>query len=198
MQQQQQDDDLFKGGGKWAWNCLYAIAGAGEGVIAPFTRRLWGRRFGMTVGLGAVFIAVFAACAEAPEVFYVLYAHLGLCLIHSIDRFRHRHELRQESSRYTGWPWLAIRLPLMRSEMSAKIGGEMFVVCPAIGFAFGAAFQSAPIVALFALAGFLSGVKVAFDSDAERKVAQDALDARIRQRQMLERVKRMEQGDNDF
>jgi hypothetical protein len=184
MSQNQQEQ---KFGMRESFNLFYAVAKVHAMCFWPIIRCDFG-----TEGLGfAAFFAMIlmlavGALSRTPE----LFPYLGFWVVAVLcQRARTLRLVKQGlvgHSRYEGTPWLALRIPRMRTEARAKRLGEP-VLCLLAGVAL---YPLSPGLGLFVMAGFLSLTVVdSIHRELERKRLAAMRDAEIEQKWLAARYR---------
>lgn len=90
-------------------------------VVTPFIRCNFGvSGMGSSALVAFLIIVVYGASENAPEVTIYLVAWLVALAWRRSQGARNERNGRAEHSCYDGWPWLAMKIPFVRTEVTAK------------------------------------------------------------------------------
>jgi len=175
-----------------AVNWLYLLANAHATCLTMFIRHSFGTNVPGFSGVFAV-IMMLLVVAESSDIrmLWFLYAWFIALICQRLRTGFLYARGRREHSEYSGWPWLAMRIPFMKSESQAKnceptlcllLGA---ILCPL-----------SPTVGLFVMAGVISltVVRCMHQYAISRQVTA-MRDMQIEQRAMSERMRGLR---NDF
>lgn len=102
------------------FNWIYLLAASHATCFLVFFRcRCGTHAFGLNGLFALLMIVVYAGVAEATEMFPFLVLWLAFLCIRRGESVTMARRGQVEHSRYSGWPWLAIRFPFVRREQTA-------------------------------------------------------------------------------
>lgn len=135
-----------------AVNWLYLLANAHAACLTMFIRHSFGTNRPGFSGLFAIFLMLLVV-AESNDIrmLWFLYAWFIALVCQRVRTgylYAHGH---REHSEYSGWPWLAMRIPFTKSESEAK--NQEPLLCLVIGPLLG---PLSPTIAVFVMAGVVS------------------------------------------
>jgi len=184
MNQNQQEQQF---GMRESFNLMYAVAKVHAFCFWPFIRRDFGTDATGFPAFFAMILMIFVgSLGRIPEMF----PFLGLwILMLACQRARTFKRVRQGviwHSRYEGYPWLALRFPLVRTEARAKSLMEP-VLCLLAGVAL---VQISEKLGMFVMAGFISMAIVdGINREIDRKRLAAMRDAEIEQKWLVARYR---------
>ncbi len=151
MQQQPESGD-FSHDFRNAVNWLYLLANAHATCLTMFIRHSFGTNVPGLSGVFAV-IMMLLAVAESNDIrmLWFLYAWIAALICQRMRTGFLCLRGHREHSEYSGWPWLAMRIPFMKSESQAKNSEPTLclvigpLLCPV-----------SPTVGMFVMAGVVS------------------------------------------
>lgn len=177
QQKQQQDANAMTMSD--AFNIMYFLSNVHATCISPFIRFGFGAEHPGMVGLFAMLFIFLVACCDSSGMTFV-YLVAWLCAL-AYRRIQTRGLLRQGAmihSRNPGYPWLALKFPFVRTELSATA-----VIEPLLCLV--AAFLLIPLsvpLGLLVMGGFISfTVRNGIEHEVTRKRLQAMQDARMEQ-----------------
>lgn len=104
-----------------AINVVYWVFKGLGTCVTPFIRRDFGVNGIGSSGLVAFLIIIFyGGERNAPEIVLYLMAWLAALFWRKSQSARNERKGRAEHSQYDGWPWLAMKIPFVKSEQKAK------------------------------------------------------------------------------
>jgi uncharacterized membrane protein YiaA len=168
-------------------NILYVLTKGMATCVTPFIRCNTGvHALGVFGVIALIIIAMYASAESSPEMGFYLVAWFVSVLRHNVKARRAQRLGCGEHSQYAGWPWLAMKIPFVRTEDVAK-GIEPFMcfflgafVCP-LSLAMGQFLMLAGVGLLFTRMMELA----AFETKVRR-----TRDAMIEMRQLSEELRR--------
>jgi hypothetical protein len=166
---------------------LYVYSSINDMCFAPFMRSNFSSgAFGLTAVLAALMMMLWAAASNSEGIFLYLMLWFVAVAVQRVKAAARAKRGIYEHSRYSGWPWLAMKLlPLVKREDTAKRFVE-----PMICFVVGSLLCpiSKPL-GLFVMSGSFS---IIFKFGIERQInyvrVQRLRDLQIEQRQLSERL----------
>jgi hypothetical protein len=191
MQPQQQEKKWGMGD---TFNALYAVAVLQSTAVTPFLRTNFGVEALGFPGIWAfVLLLAWAGLSGDPMMLGYLVAWLFAV---ACQRVRTARLVRQgwvAHSQYTGWPRLALRVPFVRKETTAK-GVIEPLLCLALGVVLGAIAEAHQrpftLPAFFLVSSFCLAFREKVNREVERKRVQAMRDAQIDQQWLAEQFHR--------
>lgn len=172
------------------FHILYFLTSAHANCFVPFLRRGIGREGFGAAALGSLAILILMI-PQAPEFEGFLYLWLVAVVCQRISTHRRLKRGERIHSRYNGWPWLAMKLPFVRSEKTCKVFVEP-MLCMLIGTAICPLSES---LGGFIICGmFTLNFQHAMDGEAQVKKVRRMRDAAIEQKLLS----RMYRSNEDF
>lgn len=105
----------FRGG----FNLLHFIATVHAMAILPFIRKDFGTHYFGIPGFFCL-VLMLLLVGSIPGMLQFLCVWIALIAIHRFRAVRKAWQGEHEHSHYSGWPWLALIIPGIRTEMRAK------------------------------------------------------------------------------
>lgn len=184
MQQQSEANQLsedFRAGVNW----LYLLANTHATCLTMFIRCDFGINMPGVSGVLAVLMMLFYAAGSGDiRVQWLLYAWFAALVCQRLrTAFLHLHGHR-EHSEYSGWPWLGMLFPLVKSEVQAKniepalclpLGACLCAISPAMGAYVMVGFLSLTIVRLMHLVAIRRRVTAMRDLAIEQQIMSERL-----------------------
>jgi hypothetical protein len=163
---------------------LYLLISGHVATIIPFTRRHFGIHvFNRSGPIGLVILLLYAGATGEWAMWPYFWTWIAVM---AIQNFRSNRQYRKGNvchSRYDGWPALAMRLPFVRKESTAKESVEP-LMCAVVGIAIG---QFSQFLGLYIALGCFSIVlKGLFESAALKAQVRALRDAQIEQQQIVD------------
>jgi len=111
---------------------VHVVVETHAAAVAPFLRSGMGVNYPGAFGLLAlVMILVYFVATNDPLVITYFWFWLGAIIVRRAEAVQLARRGRVVHSRYTGWPWLSIKLPFVKTESAAKYADAM--VCLVVG-----------------------------------------------------------------
>jgi hypothetical protein len=122
-QQSQQPPNMSRGD---VINLLYRILGVLATCITPFMRTGFGVEAPGMNGVLATLLMI-VVCASVPDMHGYFFLWFFALLMRRAQTLRNVHRGVITHSRYEGYPWLAMKVPFIRRESTAKLIAEPLV-----------------------------------------------------------------------
>lgn len=168
---------------KNAFNLLYLLVSAHSWCVLPFLRRGVGREMPGIYGIAAFLGMTFLAC-EDQVVWHYLGVWFFVLVVLKASSLRAARRGEWIHSRYSGFPWVAMNVPFIRSEKTA-----MGFVEPAIVFVVGTLLcpLSVNLGGLVLTSAISLMLKYGIEDEIDRQRMQQMRDAEIEMRYYAER-----------
>jgi hypothetical protein len=178
------DEQVPQNGGWDPLGVLYLLAAGHAACLLVFLRRRFGlEAFRRTGPVGFAIIILYGGFTGAYVMWPFLWVYVGMLIVRRIEAFRTMRTDRGRHSRFDGESYVAMRVPLVRSERTAKELIEPFF-CLVGGIA---VVPWSPALGLFILLGCLSiFLKEAIERCVFEARVQAMRDAAIEQRHLAE------------
>ena len=165
---------------------LYLIVSGHSACLTPFIRHSFGLECFRLDAIVALFMIVgYGSMGRHPEMLIFLYVWLGVMLIQRIVSTVRTRRGWIEHTRYAGYPWLAMKVPFVRKELTARVLEPS--ICALIG---GAICPFSEALGAFVMMGFLSlSIQTAIDRGLIRARVRRMQDSQIEQRMLAQRLR---------